>query len=104
MAKQTSDKHQLSGDWTITGVVNQVDSLSSSLEKLVSERKKRCDIDCGQIKTIDMSGLQLIHIWMECAKMHGVQAQLVNLPEGMQQAIQRLGLQRSFTDNYPDVA
>lgn len=105
MATKTTDgKHHLSGDWTISGVVNQVDLLSQSLEKLASTRKKRLCIDCGNIDSIDMSGLQLLHVWMELVKMRGVETKLLNLPDDMQHTIQRLGLGQSFTDNYPDAA
>lgn len=103
MAKRISgSKHQLSGDWTISGVVDQVGLLSKSLQRLASAQKKCVCIDCGRIDSIDMSGLQLLHVWMECAKMCGVKAQLVNLPDSMQQTIQRLGLGCCFTNNYPD--
>lgn len=105
MATRTKDtSHHLSGDWTIAGVVNQVESLSLTLEKLTSTRKKRIHIDCGRIDSIDMSGLQLLHIWMELVKMRGVETQLLNLPDGMQQTIERLGLGHSFTDNYMDAS
>jgi anti-anti-sigma regulatory factor len=102
--KSKNSEHHLSGDWTISGVVTQVDLLSQSLEKLTSTSKKRVRIDCGKINAIDMSGLQLLHVWMELVKMRGVEAQLLNLPEDMQHTIHRLGLGHSFTDNYPDAA
>lgn len=105
MATRTTDsKHHLSGDWTISGVVGQLDSLKSSLQKLDSAKKKRIHIDCGKIDAIDMSGLQLLHVWMELAKMRGVKTELINLPAIMHQNIHRLGLGHCFTDNYPDVA
>lgn len=105
MSTQTTEsEHQLSGDWTITGVVTQIDVLADSLEMLSSNQTGRLQVDCGRIHNIDMSGLQLLHVWIECAKMRGIRAQLINLPERMQQTIQRLGLNQSFTDNYLDVA
>ena len=105
MSKRTTEhEHQLSGDWTISGVVTQVDALSTSLEKLAGAKNKKLHVDCAKINCIDMSGLQLLHVWLQCAKMRGVRTQLVNLPTSMQQIIQRLGLNQSFTDNYPDAA
>lgn len=105
MATRTTDgNHHLSGDWTISGVVSQIDSLSQSLQKLASARNKRIHIDCEHIESIDMSGLQLLHVWMELVRMRGMETQLHNLPDGMRQTIKRLGLGHSFTDNYPDVA
>lgn len=104
VAKTTDSKQHLSGDWTISGVIGQLDKLSSSLQKLESAKKKRVHIDCGKIEAIDMSGLQLIYVWMELVKMRGVTTELINLPDNMHRNIQRLGLGHCFTDNYPDVA
>lgn len=105
MATRTTDgNHNLSGDWTISGVASQVSSLSEYLQKLASARNKRIHIDCGSIESIDMSGLQLLHVWMELVKMRGVETRLHNLPDGMLLTIERLGLGHSFTDNYPDAA
>ncbi len=105
MATRTTDsKHHLSGNWTIEGVVSQVNVLSRSLQKLEAGNKKRIQVDCGKIKSIDMSGLQLLHVWMELVKMRGMEAHLYNLPDGMQQSIRHLGLGHCFTDNYPDAA
>lgn len=97
-------RHQLTGDWTIAGVVVQCQHLSRSLQELECGRKKKLHIDCGNIASIDMSGLQLLHVWMELIRMRGVEARLMNLPDEMQQVVYRLGLGQSFTDNYPDVA
>ncbi len=105
METQTTEhEHHLSGDWTIAGVITQVEALSHSLEKLSDHQNKRLNVDCAKIDCIDMSGLQLLHVWIQCANMRGVQTQLINLPEAMQQIIQRLGLNQSFTDNYPGAA
>ncbi len=103
METQTTEhEYHLSGDWTITGVVSQVDSLSNSLDKLSYAQNTRLFVDCTKIDCIDMSGLQLLHVWMQCANIRGVQAQLINLPEEMKEFIQRLGLNQCFTDNYLD--
>ena len=77
--------HSLSGDWTITGVVGQLNLLSSSLSALKSAGKKSVHIDCGKIHAIDMSGLQLIHAWMELVEMRGINTELINLPEHLHQ-------------------
>ena len=105
MATQTTNsEHHLTGDWTITGVVNQLDTLRSTLRKFEHSQKKRLHIDCGKIEAIDLSGLQLIHVWLELVKMHGMEAQLFNLPHHMHYDIRRLGLGQCFTDNPSDVA
>jgi anti-anti-sigma regulatory factor len=102
-SRTTETMQPLSGDWTISGVENQVDSLSRSLLALASARNKKVHVDCGGIDTIDMSGLQLLHVWLECASARGIQAKLVNLPDDMYQTIKRLGLGHCFPDSYPDV-
>jgi anti-anti-sigma regulatory factor len=102
--RSTGTKHLLAGDWTIAGIVNHVESLSDTLEKHSSTRRKSLHVDCGRINNIDMCGLQLLHVWKNCATMRGLQVRFVNLPDGMQQTIHRLGLGQCFTDNYPDAA
>lgn len=92
-----AEKHQLSGDWTIEGVVSQVDLLSHSLQEMASYSEKDVYIDCGSIDRIDMSGLQLLHVWIECARIRGVQPQLVNLPESLKKTISRLGIEACFS-------
>jgi len=100
MAKQTADKHILSGDFSISGVVKQVDSLSHSLQKLESGRTKKLHVDCGNINSIDMNGLQLLHVWIECARMRGLEVQLVNLPDYMHKTIQQLGVGQCFKNSH----
>lgn len=105
MAMQTTEpRHQLTGDWTIAGVVTQVDTLTDSLQKLASEQHTDLHVDCASINSIDMSGLQLLHVWLQCAKMRGIKTRLINLPEDMQKAIHNLGLHQAFSDSYPDAA
>jgi len=101
MSKRTTDtRHQLSGDWTISGVVKQVDSLSTTLQNLESCGNKKLHVDCRNINSIDMSGLQLLHVWMECARMRGLEPQLINLPVDIHHKIQHLGLGQYFSDSY----
>lgn len=92
MATRTTEwKHHLSGDWTIDGLVSQLRQLTQSLQILESD-VGYFHIDCGKIEAIDMSGFQLLHVWMELLKMHGVAPKIVNPPDYMQKSIKRLGL------------
>lgn len=59
---------RLEGNWTLTGVTNNLDSLALSLQKLESGRERDLRIDCGQIKETDISGLQFLNVWMQCAR------------------------------------
>jgi len=100
----TDLKHYLSGDWSISGVVSQVDSLSQTLQNLEADQNKKLHVDCARINKIDMSGLQLLHVWRECASMRGIEARLVNLPEHMQQTIRQSGFEQHFADSNSDMS
>ncbi len=92
-------RHQLSGEWTISEIDSQFNSLNETLRKLPLGGKKSVQVDCAGIGSIDMSGLQLIHVWMECAKMQGVTVELMNTPNCMRQSIRQLGFEQYFTEN-----
>jgi anti-anti-sigma regulatory factor len=93
---------KLSGHWNLSGVVHQIESLPT-LPQLESGREKLVFIDCGEIRSVDMCGLQLLYVWMQCISLRGVKPELINLPEGMQQTIKQMGLEKCFTDFYTDV-
>ena len=102
MAKSPTEvKHRVSGDWTISGVESQFGSLNETLQELAADHCKAMQVDCAGIDAIDMSGLQLLHLWMEYAKAQGVGVQLVNLPDCMQQTVHQLGLGPCFSGNSP---
>ena len=87
----------LQGDLTHSGVTHgSIDSLAVSLRHMGSEGEKNLRIDCGRIRATDVSGLQLLYVWMQCARFQGMEPQLVNLPESMQQAMQNMGASALF--------
>lgn len=87
----------LEGDWTITGVADNIGSLVLSLNRMESEGEKSFQINCGQIEETDTSGLQLLNVWVECARLRGIEPQLVNVTDGMQRAIHELGFSHCFS-------
>jgi anti-anti-sigma regulatory factor len=90
----------LQGDLTHSGVTdNIVNSLAASLMNVDSEVEKNIRIDCGKIHTADISGLQLLYVWMQCARFRGVESQLVNMTAGLQQIMLRMGFGHCFTGN-----
>lgn len=90
----------LRGDLTHSGVThNIINSLSASLQQIVEGGKKYFRIDCTQIRTADISGLQLLYVWMQCARFRGVEPVLVNLPKSLRQSMHTLGFGSSFTGN-----
>jgi len=91
MAMQSAVRmHHLSGDWTIAGVVGKLGLLTHLLQQQASAGEKFIHIDCGEIDSIDMSGVQLIHVWRECGRMRDVNIQLVNVPERLRYSMQSL--------------
>ena len=87
----------LQGDLTHSGVTdNIINLLAVSLQKIVAGGNKILRIDCERIRTADISGLQLLYVWMQCARFRGVEPELVNLPDSLQQAMQRMGLGHCF--------
>jgi ABC-type transporter Mla MlaB component len=91
------------GDWNSSGVILKIESLST-LYQLESGLEKFFSIDCSGIRSVDMSGLQLLHVWMQCVKLRGAKPKLVNIPEGMRQMIRRFRLEKCFADFQPENA
>ncbi|MBV5339653.1 MAG: STAS domain-containing protein [Deltaproteobacteria bacterium] len=81
---------RLEGDWTLTGVTRNLDSLALSLQQLESGSGKKLRIDCGQMEKADISGLQLLNVWMQCVRFRGVEPTLVNVPVKLRHAMQVL--------------
>lgn len=87
----------LEGDWTISEAADNIDSLVHSLEQLESAGQKNLQVDCELIEETDLSGLQLLNVWFECAGQRGIRPKLINVTDGMQRAINELGFSRCFS-------
>ena len=74
----------LVGDWSISGVVGHIDTLSDVLRKVDERGDKTMLVDCGQIKSIDVNGLQILKVWLQCARFRGMEPKMINLSEGLQ--------------------
>ena len=85
----------------MTGVVNQLDSLNRTLNILDSDQNKILHVDCTKVNNIDMSGLQLLHVWRECAGIRGVELRMINVPDQMHRVIKSVGLGQSFYGSFP---
>lgn len=78
----------LQGDVTLSGMTrNHIDALTDSLQKMGSIEGKDVCIDCGRVRSSDIDGIQLLGVWIQCARFMGVKTKLVNLPDSMQQAM-----------------
>lgn len=88
----------LQGDLTHSGVTkNIINSLAVSLHKITSGGYKNIHIDCERIRTADISGLQLLFVWMQSARFRGVEPELINLSYSLRQAMQSMGFGHCFT-------
>ncbi len=86
----TESEIRFEGNWTLTEVTRNIDSLSQSLQQLKPYGENKLRIDCCQMKDADMSGLQLLSVWMQCARFRGADPTLVNVPEKLRYAMQAL--------------
>ena len=93
----------LEGDWTITGLTGNLDSMALSLQQIEPGSEKDLQIDCGQIAEADISGLQLLNVWLQCARFRGVKPILVNVPQKLQLAMKVL-IGHCLTDTPSDAA
>lgn len=100
--RMTGTAAHLEGDWTITGVADNIGSLVLSLDQIESKGKKRFQINCGQIEETDTSGLQLLNVWVECARLRGIELKLVNVTDEMLRAIHELGFSQCFSHAFSD--
>lgn len=81
----------LEGNWTFTGVKHGIiDALSAALQKVDAGEKRALHIDCRYVTAIDTVGLQLLYGWMECARLRGLETELVNLPNMLSQPLYSL--------------
>ncbi|HEX9023233.1 MAG TPA: hypothetical protein VF799_05275 [Geobacteraceae bacterium] len=85
----------LVGDWTLSGLTGNIDSLTLSLHQLELGRGKNLQINCGQLRKADRCGLELLNVWIQCARLRGAEPVLVNVPESLSQTMHALIGQRS---------
>jgi anti-anti-sigma regulatory factor len=88
----------MQGDLTHSGVTNNIiNLLAGSLQKTESGGDRNIRIDCERIHTADISGLQLLYVWMQSARTRGVESELINLSDSMRQSMRRMGFEHCFT-------
>ena len=85
----------LVGDWSLSGVVGHIDTLSDVLQKVDERGDKTLLVDCGQIKSIDANGLQILHVWLQCARFRGMEPKIINLSEGLQRIMMVTGFSQT---------
>jgi len=56
-------------------------------------------VDCSGIAGIDLSGFQLLYVWLHCIQLSGLRPELVNMPDWMREAQELQGIKQIFEDN-----
>ena len=88
----------LTVDLTQTGVIyNIVNLLAISLQNIVSGGYKKIRIDCKMMRKADIRGLQMLYVWMQSARIRGVEPELINLSNSLRQNMQKMGFEHCFT-------
>ena len=64
-----------------------IESLAASLGQIDSEGHNNILIDCKKVSAVDDNGLQMLDVWMQCARFMGVEPKLVNLSASLEQAV-----------------
>ncbi len=93
----------LVGDWTESGVAENLNSLMLLLDQSEASGFRHLCIDCGRIDGTDFGCLQLLNVWMMCARLRGIEPKLLHVNDGMQQAMKKFGL-TSFTDSFTGIS
>lgn len=71
----------LEGNWSLTGVTQiSLNSLVGALQQIKPDDTRKLHIDCRHVLAIDSTGRQLLKVWMQCAKLRGLEPELINLP------------------------
>jgi len=78
------------GDWTMKKLSkDKIDSLAFALQQIESGGGRALHVDCRHVSATDPSGLQLLHVWMQCARLRGIEPELINVPDNLLHPIMR---------------
>ncbi len=98
----------LDGDWTISGVAEQLPRLSQQIALLLDPpqtNKNRADaapsrpeIDLGGISALDACGCQLLTHFSRALQQHGIVPQFANLSAPFLETIHQLGFDQELTN------
>lgn len=84
----------LSGDWTVTSLTKwKIDLLADVLQQVGDGHDWKLMVDCRDMTATDRAGLELLHVWLQCARFRGFEPELVNLPENLRVPLKTLALQ-----------
>jgi anti-anti-sigma regulatory factor len=81
------------GAWTLDGITQlAIDSLIFTLQQIEVGNARRLLVDCRDVIAIDSTGQELLNVWMQCARLRGVEPELLNPPSKLRQVFQSFGL------------
>jgi ABC-type transporter Mla MlaB component len=95
MSKTSVSTTHLNGDWTISGIVQQLPRLTK-LKFNTDRANAIIAVDCSGIEEIDLHGFELLYVWLHCIKLRGLRTELVNIPDWMREAQVRMGVNQAF--------
>lgn len=100
MIRMTGTEAYLGGDWTLSGSARNLSLLSRSLQQFEPDSGQSICIDCGEIKNVDMGGMQLLNVWLQCFRFRGVEPTLVNVPGNLRHYMHGLDCIHDISDNF----
>lgn len=72
----------LRGDWTVTALTKEkIELLADVLQQTEDGHCSKLQVDCRDMTTTDRAGLELLQVWLQCARLRGLEPELINLPD-----------------------
>lgn len=88
---------QLSGDWSIFSIAEKMPLLMEKLRALSGESRRSPIIDLAAVESIDVSGWQLLAMWLRHCRTLGCEPVMVNIREDLRKRLELLGFDAEFT-------
>jgi len=76
------NKACLWGDWTAAEMTYRaIDTLTNLLDQIQASGKRKLEINCAHLKSIDDSGAQFFSVWLNCLNLRDIEYELVDTNE-----------------------
>lgn len=81
----------LSGDWTVSSLTKlKIELLTDVLQQIGDGHGWKLQVDCREMTATDRAGLELLHVWLQCARFRGFEPELIHMPEKLRLPLQSL--------------
>lgn len=98
MSSETREEEiRLSGDWSIFSIAEKMPFLLERLTALATGAGKPAVIDFGAVDTIDVSGWQLLVLWLRRCRQLGLSPIMANVSDDHRRRLDLLGFAGEFT-------